>query len=673
MVRSQVRRHAAVSVTMVLAASGMAFGAWPPPYLNAYQAGLIDAEHTLPDGSHSSSFGLMNSSGRVTGDSLRYNNDPGAIGTDASVSAWTWTFGSGTVRVGLIDAEHTSSDDRKASFANGLSAGDVVTGTSLRYSGTTYNGASAWAWTPSLGTVNIGLVDGAHTGTGAYRNSFAQRTSASGQVYGYSDVFDAGGSNAGTTPWAWTSGVGNTILGLNDAEHTRADGIRSGNFSGDTANDSGRAIGYSQRYSGVTLAGQSAWTWSAGSGTTRLGVVDADHTAGDGSKVSIPQGINAAGRVTGYSDRYVGTQTGSTAWTWTESGGQTRIGLVDGPHTSSSGVQFSRASGFMNGDRVLGTSTRYSGDSSNGQSAWAWTASTTSTQRIGLFDSEHTQVGSGYQESSPTGLSSSAVALGISNRYDAAGASTGISAWAWNPGTGVSSRIGLIDAGHTGAGGTQFNAPITSNTAGRVVGTATHFSSGNSAGESVWTWSPASGTTTRLGIFSAGQPYTASNGTQQSVFVGMNDLGDIVGISTRYQNASSTVRGHAAWFFDHSTETTTPLLFSFGAINRAEIRPMVLTDGGILMGTYDNAFLWSTQNGLTDLGALVNGGLSGQSIASLQSILGASGLDYIATHGRALGELNSSQNVFIFAVPAPGCASLLVCAGLLAARRRRAR
>jgi hypothetical protein len=676
-----------MTIAGLMIAAGSVQGAWPSPYLNSFQVGLTDAEHTLVDGSHFSSFAQMNAAGRVTGASQRYNSDVNDPATNPSVSAWTWAYGSGTIRLGFTDTEHTSSTDVRASYANNLSANGTIAGYSLRYDGAGFNGATAWGWSAADGLVPIGFRDAAHTSASNYRFSFPTHITSQGQIIGYSDVFDSTGTNAGQTAWSWTNAGGTIALGLTDTEHTRSDGIRSSNLINDGVNDAGRVIGYSARYAGgAAPLGTSAWTWSSATGTTRLGFVDAAHTAPDGTKESLSLMLSEGGRVAGYSSRYVGSGTGSSAWAWSSADGQTRIGLIDSAHTSSSGVQYSRPSGFIGGDRLVGSSTRYTGDTENGVSAWVWNPSSNVTTSVGLFDGAHTQTSTGYQESTAFASTSSTWAVGLSNRYDASSNYNGTSAWAWNPTTNTTTRIGLIDSGHTNASSNeQYNVPITVNAAGRVVGKANHYSGSTLAGQSAWTWDPSTGTTTRLGLFSAGQPYTSQNGTQVSEVFAMNAAGDIVGVSTRYQASSNTARGHGAWFFDHSSGTITQLVFSFGATNRAEIRPMVLTDGGVLMGTYDkyatngvglspasvNAFLWSSLNGLTDLGALVNGGLSGQSIAILRELMGNSTLDQIVTNGRSLTEASNGQNVFVLAVPAPGVGGALAFAGILASRCRR--
>ena len=95
-------------------------------------------------------------------------------------------------------------------------------------------------------------------------------------------------------------------LGLTDPEHVRSDGyVRSWRIF---HNESGQVTGRSERHSGMTYIGISSWVYD-GTDTSRIGLIDAEHTRSDGYRSSDPRGMNEAGDVLGRSTQYIGTST----------------------------------------------------------------------------------------------------------------------------------------------------------------------------------------------------------------------------------------------------------------------------------------------------------------------------------------------------------------------------
>ena len=105
-----------------------------------------------------------------------------------------------------------------------------------------------------------------------------------------------------------------TTTGLTDAEHTRStDNYR--NSHAQYLNEAGQAVGYAERYNGITYTGRSAWLYN-GTTTLNIGLTDAGHTnSSTGYQYNEADLLNEAGQVTGFAERYNGaTYTGQSAW-----------------------------------------------------------------------------------------------------------------------------------------------------------------------------------------------------------------------------------------------------------------------------------------------------------------------------------------------------------------------
>ena len=88
------------------------------------------------------------------------------------------------------------------------------------------------------------------------------------------------------------------------------------------------------------------------------------------------------------------------------------------------------------------------------------------------------------------------------------------------------------------------------NAAGKVVGRSARYNGGSTQlGDSAWIYDGAA--TTRLGF--AGGLFTATNGTQFSIADDMNEAGQVIGHSRRYDGPQSVTFGQSAWFYDGTT------------------------------------------------------------------------------------------------------------------------
>jgi predicted small integral membrane protein len=489
-----------------------------PTYTSIYRLGLNDAEHTNTDGAQlSQATRYYPSLDWIGGTSNRYS-----AGAAAGQSAWIWSRAFGTVRVGLLDAEHTRVDGLRNSNSALMSAGGFMAGWSDRYIGAAAAGRSAWRATAFGGTTRLGFADAAHTRADGFQNSEPRFINPAGSVVGWSDRY-LGAAAGGRSAWIWSLATGLTRLGMTDAVHTNSDGSQRSDTNG--LNALGRVIGTSTRYQGAP--GTSAWTWSPDSGYTTLGYVDAQHTSSTGIQASAVDGINDAGRVIGRSSSYSGTTfTGNWAWTWT-----------DAEHNGGS-VQESSAISVLPSGRIIGYSVRYPGGIALGTTAWTWTASA-GTVRLGLIDAEHTRSTDGERIGGAGPTVTDAFLLGHSSRYVGT-CSCGQSGWIWSE-NGGTVRVGLYDAVHTRADGFKQSKVVFVNSIGQAVGFSVRFSGSTPAGSTGWFFDPALGTQA-LPEFSVST--TGASTTQPTL---ITDSGIVFGSFNLYSGPNAFVPHAFAW------------------------------------------------------------------------------------------------------------------------------
>lgn len=116
--------------------------------------------------------------------------------------------------------------------------------------------------------------------------------------------------------------------------------------------------------------------------------------------------------------------------------------------------------------------------------------------------------------------------------------------------------LGLTDAEHTRADGYQnsyttalVRGPAAINETGQVVGHAQRFDGGSQLlGRSVWFFNGAS--TERIGLI--GDFYTRQDGFRDSKAQALNELGQVIGDSSLYNEAGEVVAGNS-WFYDGDT------------------------------------------------------------------------------------------------------------------------
>ncbi|MBC8106647.1 MAG: hypothetical protein H7Z14_08665, partial [Anaerolineae bacterium] len=434
--------------------------------------------------------------------------------------------------------------------------------------------------------------------------------------------------------------------------------------------------------------------------TQAIGLTSAPYeytdTVGQVVRQNRPTFLNAAGDVAGTADR--GSASGSDTWIW-KAGVQAKLINLTGPayeYTTSQGVtRTSVPLALTANGSVVGINTRYDNGQNRGRDVW-YSASSQLGQVINLVGAEYEQSAGNVSLRSGTinSVSATGHVLGSSSRF---GAGAGNDVWVYKTASGTQ-RVNLAGAGYEYNNGSALmreaeGAAI--NSAGAAIGDSTRFSqSGQRLGFDAW-YSDPSGNPSRINLIGPNYEYTGPSGAIiRSGHAGqINDGNQVLGTSSRFDSAGNGL-GTCAWFFDAATGITSPLEFSFSDTGICSTFPTLLTNDGVVLGTYnyyDNSnpvtsrvFWWSVEAGEHDLGTLVAGGLSNagwQQLATVfnPTIPGAIGHTsegtpyYIMGNGLTLDSSNGETVYMLSAiVPEPAAAGLVAffCFHFLCVRRR---
>lgn len=284
----------------------------------------------------------------------------------------------------------------------------------------------------------------------------------------------------------------------------------------------------------------------------RAGLYDAEHTSLSGRQISRIWDTNEVG-ITGTSVRYEGAdERGTSAWFYdTASRSSVRVGLTSDVYTSSTGEQYSR-SYLSEPDLVFGSSSYYEEASEHGQSGWVFDPSEGTYLLLGLTDAEHTSL-DGEQSTSVQRCNAAGYVAGSSTRYSGTTVPEGSSAWLYLPDSGSTVRLGYIDAAHTGPTfNRQENRVVGLSASGQAAGVADFY---DPEGKHAWFFDPATGQTTQIGLLDA--VHTGSNGAQESYIDHVFQSGLVVGVSFRYEQTHHI--GRTLWLFDPGSQQSSPI------------------------------------------------------------------------------------------------------------------
>jgi hypothetical protein len=206
---------------------------------------------------------------------------------------------------------------------------------------------------------------------------------------------------------------------------------------------------------------------------------------------------------------------------------------------------------------------------------------------------------------------------------DRRGAGSGFDVWAAD-GSSPTRRVNLIGSEYEHSNGSTISREawgLAISATGAAVGQSQRFGpGGRRVGFDVW-YADASGVSRRINLVGPNYQYVESSGgvARSGGPLAMNRREQVLGTSSRFDSLGNSL-GRSGWFFDPATGITTALEFSFRADGRCDTFPTLLTDEGVVLGSYNffeggappvnRVFWWSLEAGKHDLGDLVAGGLS---------------------------------------------------------------
>jgi hypothetical protein len=237
------------------------FAAWITDGVTTTPIGLVTPETINTSYWTSSLAERMNEAGQVVGGADVQLDSLSLAGFHDAI----WFYdGATSERIGLHgDGYIYSPTGAHWSRIDGLSEGGHVVGTTYRWDGTTFKGHDAWQYHQGA-TTQLGLTSGAFTSSVGARSSVALQLNDAGHVVGSSAVY-AGEETAGDRLWLY-DGNETIELGLMDAAHTSNTGKQVSHDAFLLAN--GDVGGYSHHYIGAVRDGITLWYFDYSQRTT---------------------------------------------------------------------------------------------------------------------------------------------------------------------------------------------------------------------------------------------------------------------------------------------------------------------------------------------------------------------------------------------------------------------
>lgn len=590
--------------------------------------GFTDPRHTEATTGYQSSAGRFawNEQGFSIGASSRFTPAHRPSGSSVpNESAWLGSPWGGTKAIGLYDPAHKANSGLHSSSPFIIRADGLVVGSSVRFDETSqYKGRSLWLASWDKGTWRIGPTDSKYT------ESYYAGMDDAGRAIGVSD------HALGRDAWIVNATGGELrFLGFNDPAHTGADGWRSNQVF--TYNRSGTIFGMT-RWTG---GNQVAWLHSKhGGGPRLLGFYGEGYTGADGSIFNELRRTSARGHAIGDA-RFRDPDSGQerlVAWLALASG--ENVALRPGV-THDTSAELLTDSGF-----VSGHDTRTIGDTLE-QRPWIFDIATRSlrfpVQDPGMGSAELVVL---FDDGASAG------------RFGLAGESPfwePMGVWFAPPG-GPAKRIGFHGPEFESASGIP-RSRLEHARPGLIVGvsyTADDLSSHS------WL-ADARGVTSRIGLVDAmhtGQ--TSSEGELISIHrswtTHITSSGFVAGLTHRYDGGSQ-FKGRTAWIYNSSKRRYVRFDLSVSHDGYSESEVHHLTESGIACGTYQlysdagddlgrRPFIWVTGRGAYDLEEVLDVDLAGAGWASIDAVESITESGYILCRGTVNDDARS-RGVFI--------------------------
>lgn len=178
------------------------------------------------------------------------------------------------MQIGLTGGVFTGADGTQISDAEYLNAGGQVAGTSHRVVGPgTDSGTSTWVYDSArLSTLQTGLTDAAHSGSGGYQYSNNTFQDDNGVVMGYSRRYTGVNTQCGEDAWYYDPTTGMTTQATGGVPDTVYVATNYAYSKAVAQTDSGFMLGYYRRYpGGVGGAEQRAFIYRPDLGFSDLG------------------------------------------------------------------------------------------------------------------------------------------------------------------------------------------------------------------------------------------------------------------------------------------------------------------------------------------------------------------------------------------------------------------
>jgi hypothetical protein len=516
----------------------------------------------------------FNDAGQVTGTNFQFLPP----GPNPGHTAWVFD-GDETHLIGLTDSYHTSTNgatDNRPYFIN--ASGDV-TGTGNPLGG--FGGRTTWLYRDGQ-TIAIGPTGGVFSrdAENPYgHNSLPVGISDAGEVAGRGFRYGEN-SDLGESAWVW-DGSATRQIGYYEGQYVAADGTVQNVMKAMSPN--GVAAGQARRFdgagTGTNPSSETVWRWENGV-TQKIGYLNNAHTTTTGYQKSRYSAIGSTGVIGGSSNSYApdDTYVGHNAWLW--DGGLVPVGLYADEHIGTGNFRISEVTHVNGAGQAAGYSFRYEWNNVRGESAWVYNG--TDSVRVGLTDALHTRPADGWRSARPTHLNESGQAAGRSDPYDVAGNDLGASSWFFDGTTTV--QIGLIGGQYTADVGVGYRAShvrrLLDN--GVAIGDSRHYWPGSTDFD-LHSWAYDGAATHLLGYTDA--EHTDADGHHTTILTMVNDSGQAIGSSLRYDTETGDARGATGWFWNGTTLINIDA--GFPSVDGTKtVNPVFLTDDGRVLGWF---------------------------------------------------------------------------------------